>query len=278
MLQKSAVAGGPAKPSFRSAIHTDAGEVQQPPSCDSCSLRSGCLPRELREADLDAYSAIARLKRKIRRSAALFRTGDPLKAVYVVRSGTFKTVMVSDSGKQDVTGFYLPGDILGLDAFGDSAHRCDAIALEDSEVCVILVNQLERVASAMPLLQKQLVRALSREVARAQSLLLMMGCLDAEQRVGEFLASLADRYHRLGYTGDALLLHMTRDEIANHLGLSSETVSRVISRMQRKGLLTVHQRHIGFTKRGKLFRASGAVTSAGRQGAAPTMSRADISR
>jgi CRP/FNR family transcriptional regulator len=206
----------------------------------------------LGRVELEAYSAIARLKRKIRRSTALFRAGDPLVAVYVVRSGTFKTEMVCDCGKQGVTAFYLPGDIIGLDALDDSVHRRDAIALEDSEVCVIVVSQLERLASAMPALQKQLLRAVSREVSRAHDLLLMMGCMDAESRVAQLLLSLAKRYHRLGYAGDALLLHMTRDEIANHLGLSSETVSRVISRMQRKGLLTVNQRHIGFARRGQL--------------------------
>jgi CRP/FNR family transcriptional regulator len=220
-------------------------------------LRSGCLPRELGSADLDAYSAIARLKRKIRRSAALFRAGDPLSAVYVVRSGTFKTEMVCDCGKQGVTAFYLPGDIIGLDALDGSVHRRDAIALEDSEVCVIVISQLERLASTVPALQKQIVLALSREVSRAQTLLLMMGCMDAEQRVAQLLLSLAERYHQLGYADDALLLHMTRDEIANHLGLSSETVSRVISRMQRKGLLTVHQRHIGFRDPARLIAMSG---------------------
>lgn len=249
-------AGAPVISRFAGSTHSDAGEVHRPPGCDSCTLRSGCLPRDLEQADLDAYSAIARLKRTIRRSAALFRAGDPLVAVYIVRSGTFKTMSTCDCGKQGITGFYLPGDIIGLDAFSDSVHPYDAIALEESEVCVILIQQLQRMASAVPALQKQVVRALSREVARAQTLLLTMGCMDAEQRVAQLLLSLAERYHRLGYAGDALLLHMTRDEIANHLGLSSETVSRVISRMRRKGLLTVHQRHIGFTDPARLIAAS----------------------
>jgi CRP/FNR family transcriptional regulator len=233
----------------------DAEKMQRRCPCDACSLRSGCLPRELGPADLDEFSAIARLKRKIRRAAALFRAGDPLVAVYVVRSGTFKTEMVCDCGKQGVTAFYLPGDIIGLDALNGSVHRRDAIALEDSEVCVIAVSQLERLATTIPALQKQLLRAVSREVSRAHDLLLMMGCMDAESRVAQLLLSLAERYHRLGYASDALLLHMTRDEIANHLGLSSETVSRVISRMQRKGLLTVQQRHIGFTDLAQLSKA-----------------------
>ncbi|MGZ5116405.1 MAG: helix-turn-helix domain-containing protein [Burkholderiales bacterium] len=249
-------AGAPVISRLAGSTHSDAGEVHRPSGCDSCSLRSGCLPRDLEQADLDAYSAIARLKRTIRRSAALFRAGDRLVAIYIVRSGTFKTMSICDGGKQGITGFYLPGDIIGLDALNDSVHAYDAIALEESEVCVILVHELERMASRMAALQKQVVRALSREVSRAQTLHLTMGFMDAEQRVRELLLNLAERYHRLGYASDALLLHMTRDEIANHLGLSSETVSRVISRMRRKGLLTVHQRHIGFTDPARLIAAS----------------------
>ena len=239
------------------ATDSAAHEQHSPRSCVCCSLRAGCLPRELGQADLDAYSEIARLKRKIQRSAALFRAGDPLVAVYIVRTGTFKTMSICDCAKPGVTGFYLPGDIIGLDAFDKSVHPYDAIALEDSEVCVILVQQLERMASTVPALQKQVVRAFSREISRAHEMMLMLGCMDAEHRVAQLLLSLAERYHRLGYSGDAVLLHMTRDEIANHLGMSSETVSRVISRLRRKGLLTVHQRHIGFRNPARLLATLG---------------------
>lgn len=223
--------------------------------CESCSLRSGCLPRELATADLDAFSVLARLKRKVRHAASLFSTGDPLTAVYVVRSGTFKTMTVSHDGDQKITGFYLSGDIMGLDAIDDGVYSFDAIALENTEVCVLPIHQLESMASALPALQKQLIRALSREISRDSGLQLL-GCMDAEQRVARLLLSLADRYHRLGYASDALLLHMTRDEIASYLGLSSETVSRVISRLQRKGFLTVHQRHIEFTNAAQLTATS----------------------
>jgi CRP/FNR family transcriptional regulator, anaerobic regulatory protein len=216
-------------------------------TCSFCSLRSGCLPRELGQDDLDSFSAIARLKRKIQRAASLFRAGDPLVSVYVVRSGTFKTVTVCRCGKQKITGFYLSGDMIGLDAFNDCMHPYDAIALEDSEVCVIPVHHLERMASAVPALQKQLIRALSCDISRDHGLMQLLGCMDAEQRVARLLLNLVQRYHRLGYARDELLLHMTRDEIASYLDLSSETVSRVLSRLQLKGLLAVHQRHIQFT-------------------------------
>lgn len=221
--------------------------VEGSSACSFCSLRSGCLPRDLGQADLDSFSTIARLKRKIRRGASIFRAGDSLVAVYVVRSGTFKSTNVCRCGKQKITGFYLSGDMIGLDAFNDSVHPYDAIALEDSEVCVLPVHHLERMASAMPAIQRQLIRALSRDISRDHGLMQLLGCMDAEQRVARLLLNLVQRYHRLGYASDELFLHMTRDEIASYLDLSSETVSRVLSRLQSKGLLAVHQRHIQFT-------------------------------
>ena len=223
--------------------------------CASCSLRSGCLSRDLAATDLEAFSAIARLKRKISQSGALFCCGDPISAIYVVRSGTFKTVSVSREGHSKITGFYLPGDVLGLHAIAEGKYVFDAIALEDGEVCVLPIQQLESMACAVPALERQFIRALSRAISRDHRLLLF-GCMDAEHRVAKLLLGLAERYHQLGYSGDALLLHMTRDDIASYLCLSSETVSRVMSRLQRKGLVIVHQRHIEFTDPRRLAEAS----------------------
>jgi CRP/FNR family transcriptional regulator len=223
--------------------------------CALCSLKSGCLARDLTANDLDAFSGIVRLKRKISHSGPLFCAGDPLSAIYVVRSGTFKTVSVSREGHSKITGFYLPGDVLGLHAIAEGRYAFDAIALEDSEVCVLPLQQLESMACAVPALQRQFTRALSRAIS-VDHRMLLFGCMDAEQRVARLLLSLADRYHHLGYSGDALLLHMTRDDIASYLCLSSETVSRIFSRLQRKGVLTVHQRHIEFVDPGQLAEVS----------------------
>ena len=214
-------------------------------ACDTCTLKTGCLPRDLGQTELAAFSEMARLRRKIRRSARLFCAGEPLTSLYVVRSGTFKTVTISHEGRPKITGFYLPGDLMGLEGIGENVHAFDAIALENSEVCVLPIAQLESLASQFPGLLKEFVRALSVEITRDHRLTMLLGYMDAEQRVARFLLSLAERYHRLGYASNALLLHMTRDEIASYLGLSSETVSRIISRLQRRGLLTVDQRRIG---------------------------------
>ena len=225
---------------------SNAPRLPQSSACEMCGLRSGCLPHELGAADLGAFSTLARLKRKIRQGGYLFSAGHALTAVYIVRSGTFKTVALSSEGEPKITGFYLPGDVMGLHALSSRAYLFDAIALEESEVCVLPIGELEHMLAHVPALQREFIRTLSETISRDRRLLLM-GCMDAEQRVARLLVSLADRYQRLGYARQELLLHMTRDDIASYLCLSSETVSRVITRLRQKGLLTVHQRHIGFT-------------------------------
>ena len=225
-------------------------------SCATCSLLSGCLPRALDDARLREFSDFARLKRKLHHGQTLFASGERMTALYVVRSGTLKTLTVSRIGQQKITGFYLPGDIIGLDAISSEIHPYDAVALEDSEVCVLPMHQLEAMAARVPALQKQLLRALSEDISKDHGLMLLLGSMDAEQRVGTLLLSLAERYSRLGYAREALLLHMTREEIASYLGLSSETVSRVMSRLQERGLLAVHQRHVEFKNPERLLEAS----------------------
>jgi CRP/FNR family transcriptional regulator len=187
---------------------------------------------------------MARLKRKVHRSAELFHAGTVLTSLYVVRSGTFKTLTTSHIGRSKITAFYLPGDLLGLDAIAGGAYAFDCIALEESEVCVLPLARLEQFASSVPDLLEEFVRVLSAELTRDRQLLTLLGCMDAEHRVARFLLSLASRYARLGYSNDALLLHMSRDDIAGYLGLASETVSRVMSNLYRRGVLTIHQRHV----------------------------------
>ena len=215
-------------------------------TCEACSLRPGCLPRLVKTSGLAEFSTLARLKRKVQRGRELFRAGAALTSLYVVRSGTFKMVTVSHDGRPKITGFYLTGDLMGLEAISGGVSTVDAVTLEDSEVCILPVAQLEDLASRVPELMKELIRVLSAEISRDNRLTTLLGCLDAEHRVVRFFTNLADRYARLGYARDALLLHMTRDDIASYLGLATETVSRVISRLARSGVLNVHQRHVEF--------------------------------
>jgi CRP/FNR family transcriptional regulator len=201
-------------------------------------------PRNLERSELQRFDAIVAQKRKVSRGAALYRNGDTFEALYAVRSGAFKSVGVSREGDEKITGFYLPGEMLGLDSISAGRHHYDAIALEDSDVCVIPYAQLEQMAASTPGLQRQLFRVLSSDISRDQGLMLLLGSMSAEQRLAAFLMSLSRRYQRMGFAANCFVLRMTREEIGNYLGVTLETVSRLMSRFQRSGLITVQQRDI----------------------------------
>lgn len=235
---------------MRKPTRTKLGVTAMPPagqaavSCSKCCLQGVCLPHGLNADGLGRLDELTRLKRKIARGSTLYRTGDGFAALYAVRSGSFKVVGVSRNGTEKVTGLHLPGEIMGLEAISSRQHGYDAIALEDSEVCVIPFAQLTQLALRLPELQAQLLRIVSGDISRDQGLMLLLGSMDAEQRIAAFLLSMSKRYQRLGYSPTRFGLRMTRDEIGSYLGLTLETVSRVISRMQKEGVIAAHQRDI----------------------------------
>jgi len=213
-------------------------------ACSSCCLKGVCLPCELGHADMERFDQMTAAKRKVVRGTPVYLSGDRFQSLYAVRSGAFKTVGVSRNGDEKVTGFHLPGELLGLDAIGSGVHGYNAIALEDSEVCIIPFAQLEQMAQSIPALQHQLLRLLSSDISRDQGLMLLLGSMSAEQRLAAFLLSLSRRHQRLGFSASRFVLRMTREEIGNYLGLTLETVSRLFSRFQREGLVSVRQRDI----------------------------------
>ena len=213
-------------------------------ACSSCCLRNACLPGGLGGAEIGRFSEITTAKRKVNRGASLYAIGSVFEFLYAVRSGAFKTVGVSRNGDEKITGFYLPGEILGLDAISNGSHSFNAVALEDSEVCAIPFQRLEQLAMTIPALQRQLLRLLSSDISRDQGLMLLLGSMTAEQRVAAFLLSLARRHERLGFSSSHFVLRMTREEIGNYLGLTLETVSRLMSRFQREDFIAVRQREV----------------------------------
>jgi CRP/FNR family transcriptional regulator, anaerobic regulatory protein len=227
-------------------------------SCSTCCLQGICLPCGLDARDLDHFGEMALTKRKVTRGAALYRSGGRFDAVHPVRSGAFKSVGVSRQGEEKITGFHLPGEVLGLDAIHCGQYGYDAIALEDSEVCVIPFARLEQMALAVPALQRQVFRALSSDISRDHGLMLLLGSMNAEQRLAAFLLSLSRRYQRLGFAATSFMLRMTREEIGSYLGLTLETVSRVLSRLQREGLIAIRGRDI------ELKKVSGLMEIVGR--------------
>jgi CRP/FNR family transcriptional regulator len=226
-------------------------------ACSSCCLKGVCLPCNLDNGDLTRFGEIAAAKRRVARGASLYHNGDRFESLYAVRSGAFKTVGVSREGTEKITGFHLPGELLGLEAINGGRHGYNAIALEDSEVCIIPFAQLEQMALTLPALQHQLLRLVSGDISRDHGLMLLLGSMTAEQRVAAFLLSLARRHQRLGYAGDRFLLRMTREEIGNYLGLTLETVSRLLSRFQREGLISVHQRDVEILGKDRLMERVG---------------------
>ena len=215
-------------------------------SCSNCCLQGVCLPRGLTAARVMELDDLRIVKRRIARGASLYRAGDEFEAVYAVRSGAFKTTGISSNGVEKITGFHLPGEVMGLDAINNERHNYSAVALEDSEVCVIPYAELTELALTLPELQQELFRLLSRDISRDHGLMLLLGSMTAEQRLAAFLLSLSRRYKRLGYSAECFVLRMTREEIGNYLGLTLETVSRLMSRFQRDGLIATQQREVTF--------------------------------
>ena len=217
-------------------------------SCSKCCLQHVCLPHGLAQNALSDMDELTRVKRRVARGATLYRAGDAFESLYAVRSGSFKTVGVSRHGDEKVTGLHLPGEVMGLEAINSKRHGYDAIALEDSEVCVIPFAALSQLSLRIPELQQQLLRILSGDISRDQGLMLLLGGMDAEQRLAAFLLSLSRRYQKLGYASTRFSLRMTREEIGSYLGLTLETVSRIFSRFQKDGLLKAHQKEIQLEK------------------------------
>jgi CRP/FNR family transcriptional regulator len=213
-------------------------------SCGQCSLRQLCLPAGIDIDDVERLDRLVKRRRSVARGEHLFRSGAALGNLYVAREGSFKTFVTSEDGQQQVIGFHLPGELVGLDALGEGRHRCDAVALDAARVCEVPLAELESIAAKVPGLQRQLLRVMGRSMGRDQDHLEMMSRRQASDRVMLFLHSLSERYIALGRDGVSFALPMTREEIANYLGLVIETVSRSFTRLQEEGVIAVRGRQV----------------------------------
>jgi CRP/FNR family transcriptional regulator len=210
--------------------------------CSNCSVRELCLPVGLEPDALRQLDAVVTSRIKLKKGDKLYRPGEPFAALYAIRLGSCKTTILAEDGREQITGYHMLGDILGLDGIGTEKHCCEAIALEDTEVCTIPFDRLEELARTVAPLQRNLHQFLSRDIERDQKVMLMLGSMRAEERLAVFLLSLSDRYWRRGYSSTEIVLRMTREEIGSYLGLKLETVSRLFSRFQEEGLLQVQGR------------------------------------
>ena len=213
-------------------------------ACTLCNMRELCLPYGLSEEEVERLDEAIGARRRIKRQQHLYRAGDPFEAIYAVRTGFFKTDVILEDGRDQVTGFQMAGEILGMDGISTEAHTCNAIALEDSEVCVIPFAQLEHLTREMETLQHHFHKVMSREIVRDQGVMMLLGTMRAEERLAAFLINMSQRFVARGYSPAEFHLRMTRDEIGSYLGLKLETVSRAFSKFQEDKLIAVQQRHI----------------------------------
>jgi CRP/FNR family transcriptional regulator len=213
-------------------------------ACSNCSLRELCLPLGLSADEIERMETMVSGRRGVQRGERLFRQGDRFEALYAVRTGFFKTCASSPEGRDQVTGFQMAGEVLGLDGICTDSHTVDAVALEDSQVCVIPFHDLERLSREFNGLQRHVHRLMSREIVRDQGMMLLLGSMRAEERLAAFLLNLTQRLRVRGFSQSSLVLRMTREEIGSYLGLKLETVSRTFSKFQEQGLLEVRQRQI----------------------------------
>ena len=213
-------------------------------ACSNCNLRELCMPVGLSDQDLLRIEEVVAVKRKIKRGANLFSDGDNFNALYAIRTGFFKTCVATEDGREQVTGFQMAGEIMGLDGIVSDHHTCNAVALEDAEVCVMPFDQIEHLSREVKALQHHVHKIMSREIVREHGVMLLLGSMRAEERLAAFLLNLVQRLHARGFSRTELVLRMTREEIGSYLGLKLETVSRTFSKFAEEGSIEVKQRHV----------------------------------
>jgi CRP/FNR family transcriptional regulator len=246
-----------------SAILSMVSRAPAAQACTSCSTRNHCLALDLDSRILGRVESLRGPVRVAQRGESLFRAGSPFQYLYIVRSGSYKTLVSSADGAEQVTGFHLPGEMLGLDGIDTGRHGTTAIALETSSVCAFPFERLSRLAREAPELDRQIWRLASREVTARQEHLLLVGHRDAEAKLAAFLLSVSARLERMGFSPVEFRLSMGRQEIGAYLGLTLETVSRLFTRFQVAGLILRDRRLVRLLDRAGLRTKCGATVAPG---------------
>jgi CRP/FNR family transcriptional regulator len=213
-------------------------------ACSNCNLRELCMPLGLSEQELRRVDELVAVRRTVKRGASLFHNGEKFTSLYAIRTGFFKTTVNTEDGRDQVTGFQMAGEIIGLDGIVNELHTCDAIALEDAEVCVLPFDRIEEISREINSLQRHVHKIMSREIVREHGVMLLLGSMRAEERLAAFLLNLVQRLQARGFSKTELILRMTREEIGSYLGMKLETVSRTFSKFADDGMVEVKQRHI----------------------------------
>lgn len=210
-------------------------------ACSQCALGKLCLPRGLDEQQTSQFEQIVNKLRPLQKGEHIFRAGEEFRSITAVRSGCFKSYVLNKEGEEQVLGFHLAGEIIGLDAIHSTTHTSNVVALDTSAICVLNFESVSDMARHLPELQAELLRVMSRQIAELEA---NAADLSADQRIARFLQSLSERFERRGYSKSEFNLSMSRRDIASHLRLATETVSRVLARFQENGMVTVNRKNI----------------------------------
>ena len=223
--------------------------------CSSCHLKDLCLPCGLTGSDVERLDGLRFARRRIKEGQALYHEGDRFQCMYAVRSGTFKSTLNLKDGREQVTGFQMAGELLGFDGLASGKHASSAVALEDAEICAIPYAHLSELAATSVDLQHVISRLMSREIVREHSLMMLLGSMNAEERLAAFLLNISQRMKARGYSASEFHLRMSRAEIGSYLGMKLETVSRTFSAFAQQRLLEVDKKHVRITDLAGLQRA-----------------------
>ncbi|MEP5766591.1 MAG: fumarate/nitrate reduction transcriptional regulator Fnr [Halieaceae bacterium] len=221
-------------------------------NCSNCRLSSLCLPLALNSDDVEKLDDIIQRGKPLQKGEHLYQEGSAFNSVYAVRSGAVKAYRVTDDGREQVTGFYFPGEILGMDGINKNSHACSARALETSAVCEIPFGSLEELSVTLPGLQRHFFQLMSREITEDQQLITLLSKNTAEERIAALMLSISSRNARRKLSSSNFRLPMSRIDIGNYLGLTVETVSRVFSRLQKLEILEVSNKEISILDVGGL--------------------------
>ena len=213
-------------------------------ACSSCNLRELCMPVGLEISDMKKLDEVVATRKQVKQGQLLFGNGDPFTSLYAIRTGFFKTCDSNEDGREQVTGFQMAGEIIGLDGIVTDHHSCNAVALEDAEVCIMPFANVEELSREFPVLQRHVHKIMSREIVRENGMMMMLGNMRAEERLAAFLLNLVQRLHARGFSQSEMILRMTREEIGSYLGLKLETISRTFSKLREDGINEVKQRYV----------------------------------
>ncbi len=238
---------GTAFPKLDSKILADDGDALH--FCSTCAFSQACLSEGMDKSALMDLHVLVEHVGPLHAGEHVFREGDVFEAIAAVRAGTVKTYVIDRDGHEQVLGFHLPGEVIGLDAIDGDRYPCNAVALDTVMLCRFSFPRISVLAARLPGLQQHLFRLMSRDIGRAS---LLAGDYSADQRMAAFLVGLSRRLAARGFSPDRFQLTMARTDIANYLRLAPETVSRVLKRFQHDGLIHVDRRELELLGRKRL--------------------------